>query len=91
VYADSLNAVAGPGFAYSADPARVAAFRASIAAVSALPCDVIVSVHPDFTDVAGKLARLTRGEADAFVDPQGCREYAESSVRLLDQQLASER
>jgi len=91
VYADSLNAVVGPGFTYSADPARVAAFRASIAAVGALPCDVIVSVHPDFTDLAGKLARLVRGETDAFVSPQGCREYAESSVRLLDRQLAEEK
>lgn len=90
VYADSLNAVVGPGFTYSSDPARVARFRASIAAVGALPCDVIVSVHPDFTDLAGKLARLAAGDADAFVNPQGCREYAESSARLLDRQLAAE-
>jgi metallo-beta-lactamase class B len=90
VYADSLNAVVGPGFKYSSDPARVAAFRASIAAVSGLPCDVIVSVHPDFTDVAGKLARRAAGETDAFVNPQGCREYAESNARLLDRQLAAE-
>jgi len=90
VYADSLNAVVGPGFAYSAEPARVAAFRASIAAVGALPCDVIISVHPDFTDLAGKLARRAAGEADAFVNPQGCREYAETNARQLDRQLAAE-
>jgi metallo-beta-lactamase class B len=91
VYADSLNAVAWPGFKYSSDPARVAAFRASIAAVGALPCDVIVSVHPDFTDVAGKLGRRAAGETDAFVNPQGCREYAETNARFLDRQLAAER
>jgi metallo-beta-lactamase class B len=91
VYADSLNAVVGPGFTYSSDPARVAAFRASIAAVGALPCDVIVSVHPDFTDVAGKLGRRASGETDAFVNPQGCREYAEANARLLDRQLAAEK
>ena len=90
VYADSLNAVAGPGFKYSSDPARVAAFRASIAAVGALPCDVIVSVHPDFTDVAGKLGRRAAGETDAFINPQGCREYAESNARSLERQLAAE-
>jgi metallo-beta-lactamase class B len=90
VYADSLNAVVGPDFRYSSDPGRVAAFRASIAAVGALPCDVIVSVHPDFTDVAGKLGRRAAGETDAFVNPQGCREYAESNARLLDRQLAAE-
>jgi metallo-beta-lactamase class B len=90
VYADSLNAVVGPDFKYSTDPARVAAFRASIAAVGALPCDVIVSVHPDFTDVAGKLGRRASGETDAFVNPQGCREYAESNARVLERQLAAE-
>jgi metallo-beta-lactamase class B len=91
VYADSLNAVVGPGFKYSSDLARVAAFRASLAAVAALPCDIVISVHPDFTDVAGKLARRDGGDADAFVNPQSCREYAEANVRLLDRQLASER
>ena len=90
VYADSLNAVTGPGFKYSSDPARVAAFRASIAAVGALPCDVIVSVHPDFTDLAGKIGRRAAGESDAFVNPQGCREYAESNLRSLERQLAAE-
>jgi len=90
VYADSLNAVVGPGFKYSSDPARVAAFRASIATVGSLPCDVIVSVHPDFTDMAGKLARRAGGDADAFVNPQGCREYADSNARLLERQLAAE-
>ena len=49
VYADSLNAVSAPGFRYSSDPARVAALRKSIAVVAALPCDVVVSVHPEFT------------------------------------------
>jgi len=91
VYADSLNAVVGPGFKYSSDPARVAAFRASIAADGALPCDVIVSVHPDFTDVAGKLGRRAAGETDAFVNPQGCREYAESNARSLERQLGAEK
>ncbi len=90
VYADSLNAVVAPGFKYSSDPARVAAFRASIAAVGALPCDVVVSVHPDFTDVTGKLARRAAGEADAFVNPQGCREYADTNAQALDRQLAAE-
>jgi metallo-beta-lactamase class B len=91
VYADSLNAVTGPDFKYSSDPSRVAAFRASIAAVAALPCDVIVSVHPDFTDVAGKLARRAGGAADAFVNPEGCREYADANTRQLDRQLVAER
>lgn len=90
VYADSLNAVVAPGFTYSSDPARVAAFRASIAAVGTLPCDVIVSVHPELTDLAAKFARRAAGDADALVNPRSCHEYAESGARSLDRQLAAE-
>jgi metallo-beta-lactamase class B len=90
VYADSLNAVSAPGFKYSSDPPRVAAFRKSIAAVAGLPCDVMISVHPDFSHLFEQHARAVNGDAGAFVDPHGCREYAESMLALLDRRLASE-
>ncbi len=84
VYADSLNAISAPGFKYSIEPARVTAFRASIATVAALPCDVVISVHPELTRFAEKIA------ANSFVDPQGCREYAAEATRVLDARLAGE-
>lgn len=90
VYADSLNAVAAPSFKYSADPPRVAAFRRSIAAVAALPCDVMISVHPEFSHLLDKLAGRARGEPDAFVDVNGCRGYAASMNDVLDRRLAQE-
>lgn len=90
VYADSLTASVAPGFTYSADPARVAAFRKAIATVAALPCDIVVAVHPEFTDLLGKLARRASGQADAFVDATACREYAAFGTRSLDRQLAQE-
>ena len=90
VYADSINAVSAPGFKYSTDPARVAGFRKSIAVVGALPCDVMVSVHPEFTDLAGKIRRRSGGDADAFVDPQACRTYAADAAQMLDRRLAQE-
>jgi len=49
VYADSLNAVSSPGFRFTGDqktPDIVAEFRRSIAKVAALPCDVLLAVHP---------------------------------------------
>lgn len=51
VYADSLNAVSAPAFRFSGDaktPSRIEAFRKSIATVRALPCDVLMTVHPAF-------------------------------------------
>jgi metallo-beta-lactamase class B len=90
VYADSINAVSAPAFKYSSDPSRVVAFRRSISKIKALPCDVIVSVHPGITKLAGKIARRASGDADAFIDPQGCRTYAEDAAQALDRRLAQE-
>jgi metallo-beta-lactamase class B len=84
VYADSLNAISAPGFKYTAFPSRVAAFRRSIETVAALPCDIVVSVHPELTRLKEKLA------ANALVDPQGCRAYAAAAAKVLDARLASE-
>ena len=51
VYADSLNAVSAPGFRFSGDrthPDLVPSFRRSIDKVAALPCDILLTVHPAF-------------------------------------------
>jgi metallo-beta-lactamase class B len=90
VYADSINAVSAPGFKYSRDVARLAAFRRSIALVASLPCDVMVSVHPEFSHLLDKVARKAAGDADAFIDPQGCRTYAAGATETLDRRLAAE-
>lgn len=97
VYADSLNAYSSGDFTFtgggkgkdkSADIS--ASFAASIARVAALPCDVIISVHPSMTDVLGKAAKRS-ATFNPFIDAGACRAYAAGAQRLLDQRLASER
>jgi metallo-beta-lactamase class B len=91
VYVDSLNPVSAGGFRFSADPARLAAFRASIAKVAALPCDIVIAVHPGFTDIDGKLKRRAgKPDVDPFLDAQGCRSYAANATNLLDARVATE-
>ena len=88
VYADSLTAVAAPGFRFSDSPVRLAQFGASIAAVEKLRCDVMVPVHPDFGEL---FARLERGtDASRFVDAGACRRYAASARRQLRNVVATE-
>lgn len=90
VYADSLTPVSAPGYRYS-DGRRAATFRATIARVAALPCDIIVAAHPGFTDLDGKLARRTAGTSvDPFIDPDGCRAYADAARQRLATRLAEE-
>lgn len=93
VYADSLNAVSAPGFRFSGGPglpSRSAEFRASIAKVASLPCDIVISVHPGFTDLDGKLKRrAAQTGTDPFID-QGCRAYAADAAKRLDARIAEE-
>ncbi len=94
VYADSLNAVSAPGFRFSGDattPSRVEDFRRSIAKVGALPCDVLLAVHPSFASQDEKLRRREQDPGvNAFVDPQACRAYAEAARQRLEQRVLEE-
>jgi metallo-beta-lactamase class B len=93
VYADSLNPVSHDSFRFSGGPHGnlLPAFRNSVETVAALPCDIVVSVHPGFTDLAGKLKRRAANPAvDPFIDGQGCRSYAADAMKRLDTRSAQE-
>ena len=90
VYADSLNAIAGPGFRYSANtlyPNAKPDIERSIARVAALPCDILVTAHPDAVDL---IERQAKGKA-ALVDPGACQRYAETGRARLAKTLAEEK
>jgi len=95
VYADSLTPVAAPGFRYTGDkthPSIVEAFRRGLKRIEDLPCDILMTPHPDASDLDGKLARRdSQKQADAFVDPQSCRAYAAVGTKRLDQRVADEK
>jgi metallo-beta-lactamase class B len=94
VYVDSLNPVSAPGFRFTGDsthPSLVDSFRRSIATVAQLACDIVLAVHPAFTDLDGKLKRRSQTQAsDPFVDAQGCRTYAADAAKRLDARIAEE-
>lgn len=90
VYADSLTA---PGFRLLGNPRQpeaVAQFRGSFARVAALPCDILVSPHPDFSDLFEHLAAREAGQAEAFIDAGACRRYAAAARARFEAQLARE-
>ena len=97
MYADSLNP--GNVTRFSIQRSRVArirprhrSLRNSIAKVRALPCDAIISVHPDASDVLDKAAANARDPSkNAFLDPNSCRAYADDYEQNLDARLQEER
>lgn len=95
VYADSLNPVSNNDFRFSGDRThsdRSEAFRRSIERVADLPCDIVVSVHPDFSRLFEKLkTRETFPVPDPFIDSSGCRTFAADASRRLEARLKMER
>jgi metallo-beta-lactamase class B len=83
VYADSLTSGSAPGFVYG--PERLALFRRSIEKVAALPCDIVVSPHPSFTQLFEKQKR------GSFDDPKGCQAYAAGGLKRLEARIAEEK
>lgn len=91
-YADSLSAIAAPAYRFIDHPAYVANFRKAIATVAALPCDILLTPHPDASDFWEKVARRkSPTDVTPLVDPQACRGYAAEAAKNLDAQLAKER
>jgi len=95
VYADSLNAVSDDVYRFGgADGSGgiAASFRASIVRVAALPCDVLIPVHPGFADFDAKLAQRAKGaKPDPFIDAGACKRYADAALHKLDERLNEER
>ena len=92
VYADSLTPVSLGKFRYTGGhgaPDISQLFAASIAKVAALPCDIVLSTHPGFTDTMARHAARTPTN-NPFVDPQGCKNYAAGGAERLKARLREE-
>lgn len=84
VYADSMSAVSRDNYRFSDHPDYLAAFRASIAKVAALDCDILLTPHPSASDMIKRMA------ARSMEEENGCRAYAATLSKNLDDRLAKE-
>ncbi|CAN7286535.1 subclass B3 metallo-beta-lactamase [Phenylobacterium sp. LjRoot225] len=95
VFAASLNPVSATGFRFSDIAAHgdlPAVFRRSRARLAALPCDVLVSAHPDNSGADLKLKALQAGRTpNPFIDPGACRAYAAKAQALFAARMAKEK
>jgi metallo-beta-lactamase class B len=95
VYADSLTAFSRDGYRFSDDvthPHRVEDFRKSLATVASLPCDVLITPHPDASGFMEKVALRAQGrQPNPLIDTHACQAYATGAPRIqLDAKLAKE-
>ncbi len=90
-FADSLTAVAAPGFRFgdeASHPALLPTLRASYARVAALPCDILLTPHPR---ASAMWSRMGPRADRPLADPGACRAYAAAAAQGLDARLREER
>jgi metallo-beta-lactamase class B len=93
VFADSVFAVAAEGRRFSGNPLYPQAqadIERSIAAIEALPCDVLVAAHPELGGLWERKARQAALGDAAFIDAGACRSYAARGRAFLAETLAAE-
>jgi metallo-beta-lactamase class B len=85
VYADSLSPVSRDDYRFSDHPPVIAAFRASIAKIAALECDILLTPHPSASNMIQRFAGK-----EALFDPAGCRNFAAARTKQLEERLTKE-
>jgi len=94
VYADSLSAISAKGFRFTdsrAYPNAVKDFETSFAFLSTVPCDVLLTTHPENGSLWEKLDARRRGVTpDPMIDPGACRSLADRAREQLQRRLTEE-
>jgi metallo-beta-lactamase class B len=94
VYADSLTADSADGFRFT-DSTRyrraVGDFQWSFYIVRNLRCDILLTPHPEASNLWGRVAQRDTGKQDALFDTNACRAYSNLARGAFDQRLEKER
>jgi metallo-beta-lactamase class B len=87
VYADSVTAVSRDGYKFAGNPPLLAGFEKSFKFLESVPCDVLMTPHPDASDF---WERVDDGHREALSDPGGCKQLAADGRGALKMRLGDE-
>jgi metallo-beta-lactamase class B len=95
VYSDSMTPVSSDAFRFSDSreyPTAVQDFEKSFAFLRAVPCDILLTSHPDASGLWQRLEGRQRGvRPDPLVSPNACKELAGRAAEQLRRRLESEK
>jgi len=75
----------------TAYPQIAADYETMFRVLKSLPCDVFLGAHGSYFDLEAKYARLKAGALEAFVDPEGYKEYVAEREQAFKTELAKQR
>ncbi|GGA04033.1 subclass B3 metallo-beta-lactamase [Dyella caseinilytica] len=89
-----IGSLSAPDFKLIGNPKYpdvVKDFESSFAKVAALSCDIALGPHPEMVNFWERVTKREQGDADALIDPTGCRAYAADARENFEAQLAKQR
>lgn len=89
ILADSLSAVAAPGYKFTAHPQVLADFNRSLAYIAQAPCDILLTPHPEASNLYDRLAARDH-TPDAFINPAQCSQFATAARAAIQKRISSE-
>jgi metallo-beta-lactamase class B len=72
-------------------PGILSDYERSFALLNHLPCDIFLGSHGSFYHLMEKRERLLRGDANAFIDPEGYKTYVRESEQEFRKKLAQQK
>ncbi|HVT37833.1 MAG TPA: subclass B3 metallo-beta-lactamase [Gemmatimonadaceae bacterium] len=93
VYADSQTPVSADGFFFTRSqtyPSALKDFEHGFATLEMLPCDVLLTPHPDASGFWERLAARDRGVELALVDSTACKRFVAGARKRLAQRVSAE-
>ena len=94
VYADSLSPISADNFRFSSTrtyPNVRQDFATSFATLSSLPCDILLTPHPDMSALWERLEKRDKGgDANALIDTTACKRYADTARANYEKRLKQE-
>ena len=93
VYADSQTAVSADNFLFTHNttyPNAIKDFEHSFSVLEMLPCDVLITPHPDASNFWQRVAARDAGNPNALIDTGACKRYAAAARERLARRVAAE-
>ncbi len=85
-YADSVSTPAPDGFRFSDHPPRIRGIEAGLTAISAMPCDILITPHPAVSDLLPRLSGVK-----PLAQPGACLAYARTARETFTARIAAEK
>ncbi len=94
VYVDSMTAIAADNFLFTksqAYPHAMRDFDMSFATLRLIDCDILLTPHPDVSDLWTRLDKRDHGNADALIDRVALDTFVDKARENYQKRIADER